>query len=142
MGSLTRARRLALAAVLASGCSAFGPDDREHRYDLRVSADRTTSIDYEIEMFADRDGVPVRVSALFRREVTIGSSRQELNEVAISSPGYLGVRVEGARVERLVVGSAGGAVTVELLVDGEVKRRAVVEGAGATITDLRVGKTW
>ena len=53
-----------------------------------------------------------------------------------------GSPVEGARVERLVVGSAGGAVTVELLVDGEVKRRAVVEGAGATITDLRVGKTW
>lgn len=140
---MVSARRVLLASLaLLCACSAFGPDDREHRYQLRLVADKITTVEYEVEVFADDDGRPVRVSALFTSDVFPVARKQELNEVATSSPGYLGVKVEGIRLERITVGTAGGTVTVELLRDGETVRHAELVGAGAKTTDLRVGKTF
>jgi hypothetical protein len=127
---------------MTSACSAFGPDDREHRYDLRLVSDQITTVEYEVEVFADDDGRPVRVVGLFRSDVFPVARKHELNEVATSSPGYLGVKVEGVKIERLVVGGAGGTVTIELQRDGETLRREVLTGAGARVDDLRAGKTF
>ena len=137
-------RRLVLIALASwfAGCSAFGPDDREHRYRLRLVADQVTSVEYEIEVFADDDGRAVRVVGLFQADLLPLPSIHELNEVATGSPGYLGVKVEGVRVERLIVGSAGGMVTVELQRDGETLHRQQLTGAGARLNDLRAGKTF
>lgn len=137
-------RRLLLAgfAAIATACSAFGPDDREHRYDLRLVSDQITTVEYEVEVFADDDGRAVRVVGLFRSDVFPVPRKHELNEVATSSPGYLGVKVAGVRIERLIVGAAGGTVTIELQRDGETVRRAQLTGAGSRLNDLRAGKTF
>lgn len=133
---------LAGLAWIASACSAFGPDDREHRYDLRLVSDEITTVDYEVEVFVDDNGRATKVIGLFQSDVFPAVRKHELNEVATQSPGFLGVKVEGVRIERLIVGPSGGTVTVELRRDGETVRQVQVTGPGARVDDLRAGKTF
>lgn len=135
-------RGSALALLLLTACSAFGPDDREHRFLLYLVADTQTVVDYEVEVFADNDGRKVRVSGLFRTQLSVVGRRQELNDIATSSPAFLGVKVEGVRIERLVVGSTGGTVVMLLYRDGELARRVELSGANASVQDVRVGRTF
>jgi len=92
------ARRVAaLALCWLSACSALGPDDREQLYELRLVADRLVTVDYELEVFADNEGKPLRGSTLFRHDLWTARQTYRLNEIATSSPGYIGVKVVGVR---------------------------------------------